>query len=208
MGTSLRMCQKSKNGFDSTGFRTNKTAIWMAIMLLGLPAVGCATAPLNQAGSLRSYADLKPSDGMLTRSLLRVSKNDVLAAKTVRIVSTEFPVPAAGTPLTPEQRGLVANAVDRTLCAGLSERFEIVEPSQPADLTVHAVVTHVMPTDPVAAGLIARLDEDGVDEQILHARRATRGHQDSISMGAADRCALQVEESLCNDDSTAGPAAA
>ena len=125
----------------------------MALVLLGLPAAGCATAPLNQAGSLRSYADLKPSDGLLTRSRLRVSKQDVLAAKTVRIVPTEFPVPAAGTPLTPEQRSLVANAVDRTLCSGLSERFEVVEPSQPADLTVHAVVTHVVPTDPVAAGL-------------------------------------------------------
>jgi hypothetical protein len=125
----------------------------MALTLLSLLVAGCATAPLNQAGSLRSYADLKPSDGLLTRSLLRVSKQDVLAAKTVRIVPTEFPVPATGTPLTPEQRHLVANAVDRTLCAGLSERFEVVEPSWPADLTVHAVVTHVVPTDPVAAGL-------------------------------------------------------
>lgn len=153
MGTSLRMSQKSKSGFGFAGSRTNKTGIWMALMLLGLPVAGCATAPLNQAGSLRSYADLKPSDGVLTRSLLRVSKNDVLAAKTVRIVPTEFPMPPAGTPLTPEQRSLVANAVDRTLCSGLSERFEVVEPSQPADLTVHAVVTHVVPTDPVAAGL-------------------------------------------------------
>jgi Protein of unknown function (DUF3313) len=153
MGTSLRMCQKNKDGFSFTGSRTNKTSLWMVLVLLGLPAAGCATAPLNQAGSLRSYADLKPSDGMLTRSLLHVSKNDVLAAKTVRIVPTEFPVPPAGTPLTPEQRTLVANAVDRTLCSGLSERFEVVEVSQPADLTVHAVVTHVVPTDPVAVSL-------------------------------------------------------
>src|SRR5437879_12667921 len=101
------MSQKSKNGFDFTDFRTNTSGAWMALMLLGLPAAGCATAPLNQAGSLRSYADLKPSDGVLTRSLLRVSKNDVLAAKRVRIVPTVFPVPPAGTPLTPEQRSLV-----------------------------------------------------------------------------------------------------
>ena len=147
------MRQKSKTGFGFTSVQPKKTCIWMALMLLGLPVAGCATAPLNQAGSLRSYADLKPSDGVLTRSLLRVSKNDVLAAKTVRIVPTEFPVPPAGTPLTPEQRSLVANAVDRTLCSGLSDRFEVVEPSQQADLTVHAVVTHVAPTDPVAAGL-------------------------------------------------------
>jgi hypothetical protein len=147
------MCQKSKDGFGFIDLPPNKAGMWMALMLLGLPVAGCATAPLNQAGSLQSYADLKPSDGMLTRSRLRVSKQEVLAARTVRIVPTEFPVPAAGTPLTSEQRSLVANAVDRTLCSDLSERFEIVEPSQPADLTVHAVVTHVVPTDPVAAGL-------------------------------------------------------
>lgn len=146
------MGQKNRNGAGVTGFRTNKAGLWIGLALLGLPVAGCATAPLNQAGSLRSYADLKPSDGVLTRSLLRVS-NEVLAAKTARIVPTEFPVPSAGTPLTPQQRSLVANAVDRTLCSGLSERFEIVEASQPADLTVHAVVTHVVPTDPVAAGL-------------------------------------------------------
>ena len=121
--------------------------------LMSLLVSGCATAPLDQAGSLRSYADLKPSDGLLTRSLLRVSKDDVLAAKTVRIVPTVFSEPATRTPFTAAQRKLVANAVDRTLCAGLSERFEVVAQSEPADLTVHAVVTHVVPTDPVAVSL-------------------------------------------------------
>jgi hypothetical protein len=124
-----------------------------AIILLALLTAGCATAPLDQAGSLRSYDSLKPSNGLLTRSLLNVSKDDVLAAKTVRIIPTEFSAPAARTPFTPAQRGLVTNAVDRTLCIGLGERFVIVGPSEPADLTVHAVVTHVLPTDPVAAGL-------------------------------------------------------
>lgn len=127
--------------------------ICAAIVMLALLTAGCATAPLDQAGSLRSYDSLKPSNGLLTRSLLNVSKDDVLAAKTVRIIPTEFSAPAARTPFTPAQRGLITNAVDRTLCIGLGERFVIVDQSEPADLTVHAVVTHVVPTDPVAAGL-------------------------------------------------------
>lgn len=113
----------------------------------------CATAPLEQAGSLRSYENLKPSDGVVTRSLMNLSKDDVLAAKTVKIIPTEFSVAAASVPFTETQRKLVTNAVDRSLCAGLSHRFEVVHPSQPADLTVQAVITHVTPTDKAAVGM-------------------------------------------------------
>lgn len=116
-------------------------------------AAGCASAPLDRAGSLGSYENLTPSDGLLTRSLLNINKEDVLAAKTVRIVPTTFSASAQGAPFTAEQRGLITNAVDRTLCSGLSERFDVVAPTEPADLTVHAVVTHVAATDPAAAGL-------------------------------------------------------
>jgi hypothetical protein len=126
---------------------------WPVVMVLGVLAAGCASAPLDQAGSLRSYDNLKVSDGLLTRSLIAVSKEEVLAAKTVRIMPTTFRMPGERAPFTAAQRSLVTNAVDRTLCAGLSARFEVVGPSEPADLTVHAVVTHAAPTDPVAAGL-------------------------------------------------------
>jgi len=127
--------------------------IWPAVVVLGMLAAGCASAPLDQAGSLRSYDNLQPSNGLLTRSRIAVSRDDVLAARTVRIVPTAFQMPGERAPFTPAQQSLVANAVDRTLCAGLSARFEVVGPSEPADLTVHAVVTHAAPTDPVAAGL-------------------------------------------------------
>lgn len=132
--------------------RAVRLTLWPAGVLLGFLATGCATAPLDRAGSLRSYDNLAPSDGLLTKSLLNVSEADVLAAKTVRIVPTAFSSPAERVPFTPEQRALVANAVDRTLCAGLSERFQVVGPAEPADLTVQAVVTHAAPTDPIAVG--------------------------------------------------------
>lgn len=129
------------------------TLKWPAAIMLTALMAGCASAPLDRAGSLQSYEQLTPSDGMLTRSLLKVDKDEVLAAKTVKIIPTTFSEPAGATPFTPQQRSLVTNAVDRSLCSGLSERFQVVSAWAPADLTVHAVVTHIKPTDPVAAGL-------------------------------------------------------
>lgn len=112
---------------------------------------GCASAPMTRGGSLASYDNLTPSDGLLAKSLVRVNKDDVLAAKTVRIVPTTFAQTASPT-LSQEQRHLVANVIDRSLCMGLSERLEIVGPDRPADLTAHALVTQASPTDEVAAG--------------------------------------------------------
>lgn len=120
----------------------------MAMVLLS----GCASAPMTKGGSLSSYDNLTPSDGLLAKSLVRVSKDDVLAAKTVRIVPTVFSQAASPT-LSNKQRKMVANAVDRSLCMGLSERFEVVGPDQPADLTAHVLVTQATPTDEVAAGV-------------------------------------------------------
>ncbi len=117
--------------------------------LLGLPLLmaGCANAPLEQSGTLSSYSDLEQADGLLAKSRIRVNKDKVLAAKTVRIVPTVFASGAKQGGITEEQRALVANAIDRSLCLGLSDRLAVVPASQPADLTVHAVVTHMEITD-------------------------------------------------------------
>lgn len=45
----------------------------------------------------------------------------------------------------------VANAVDRSLCIGLSDRFQVVSPPQGADLTVHVSIASIVPTDETAA---------------------------------------------------------
>jgi hypothetical protein len=47
---------------------------------------------------------------------------------------------------------LVANAVNRALCVSLSDRFKVVTPDVPADLTVRAAVTRATETDEIAAG--------------------------------------------------------
>jgi hypothetical protein len=113
---------------------------------------GCATAPLVQGSGLSSYDGLQQSDGKITKSRLHVKKEQVAAAKTISIAPTQFPPNVAPT-LSGEQRALVANAVNRALCISLSDRFEVVAPGSPADLTVRAAVTHATETDEAAAGV-------------------------------------------------------
>jgi hypothetical protein len=120
-------------------------------MLLVL--TGCATAPMDRAGSLKSYDRLAESNGILAKSLLRIDKAEVLSAKTVRIVPTVFSKATEQVQLSEKQRKLVANTVDRSLCGALSDRFKVVAPNEPADLTVHAVITNVAATDPTIAGV-------------------------------------------------------
>ena len=124
---------------------------FVALAMVGLlPA--CASAPLVSGHGLSSYDALTPSDGLIAKSRLRVEKEQVLAARTVRIVPTTFPS-AVAPKLSSRQRDLVSNAVDRALCVSLSDRFKVVAPHEPADLTVHASVTKATPTNEIAAGL-------------------------------------------------------
>lgn len=113
--------------------------------MAGLTA-GCAPAPLVEGSGLSKYDAMQPSDGVLTKSRISVNKEKVLAAQTVRIAPTTFP-PGIAAKLTSSQRDLVTNAVNRGLCVSLSDRFKVVAPDQPADLTVKASVTQVTETD-------------------------------------------------------------
>ena len=126
---------------------------WIAIAALGWMAGGCSTVQLERSGSLASYDNLTPSDGLLTKSQVRVSKAYVLAAKTLRIEPTALTAAAARVPFTDEQRSLIKNAVSRAMCLALSERFQVVAATEPADLSVRAVIIHVAPTDAAAAGV-------------------------------------------------------
>ncbi len=126
----------------------------MVLALIGLGTIltGCAAVPLTTSGALSSYDGLAPSDGKLTQSRLRIDRTDILAAKTVAMTPTSFSTAAAQVGLTEKQRQVIANAVDRSICVGLSDRFHVVSPGHPADLTIHATITHVTLTDPRVAG--------------------------------------------------------
>jgi hypothetical protein len=127
------------------------SAFWsLAALLL---TAGCATVPFEQTGALSSYEGLAPSDGVLTHARISVNKNDVLQAKTVRIIPTSFSDSAASAGLSAMQRDLVANAINRSMCIGLSNRFEVVAFGEPADLSVRAIITYIALTDEKAAGV-------------------------------------------------------
>ena len=124
----------------------------MLAMVSFLPA--CATAPLVQGVGLSSYDAMTPSDGLITKSRIHVKKEQVLAARTINILPTAFP-PTVAPKLSNQQRDLVANAVNRALCISLSDRFRVVTPYEPADLTVRVSVTQATETDEIAAGVSA-----------------------------------------------------
>lgn len=48
---------------------------------------------------------------------------------------------------------LVSNALDRALCIDLSDKYLVVAPGEPADITVKTVITDIVPTGKAAAGL-------------------------------------------------------
>lgn len=146
-------------------FRTGKFAptkprgLAPCLLLPLLPYLaGCASVPLQQTGSLSSYERLQPADGLLTKARVIVDKDAMLAARTVRIVPTTFSPAAAASKLSERDRRLVANAVDRSVCIGLSDRFHIVLPPQTADLTVHVSIAAIVPTDELAAATSKVLD--------------------------------------------------
>lgn len=124
----------------------------MLTVISVLPA--CASAPIVQGLGLSSYDGMRPSDGWVTKSRIHVKKEQVLAARTINILPTAFP-PNVAPDLSSEQRSLVANAVNRALCVSLSDRFELVPPGKPADLTVRVAVTQATATNEYAAGASA-----------------------------------------------------
>ncbi|CCE95773.1 DUF3313 domain-containing protein [Sinorhizobium fredii] len=121
----------------------------LCVFLL-LTVSSCANVPLHQGATLGSYAGMTASGGTLTKAKLRVDPAPVLAAQTVRIVPTSAQI-GSGTAFDPKDLALVTNTIDRALCTGLSDRFKVVAPNQPADLVVRATVTDIVATNRAAA---------------------------------------------------------
>lgn len=156
------MREKSRRLFlaRSDSKRQSRVGILCTLSLTFVIA-GCATAQLTQSGGLESYANLKPSDGVLTKTRQRVDRETVLAARTVYIEPTRVSPSAARSGLTSEQLKLVTNALDRGLCFGLGKRFEVVGPGQPAELKVAAVITKLQATDVIASTASKVVDVGG-----------------------------------------------
>jgi hypothetical protein len=135
-------------GFHSGQIR--KSTPWIGLLILPLLAA-CASVPLPHGAALSSSKPLRPSDGLLTKARVSVEKDAVLAARTVQIKPTSFSKAAKATELLDKELDLVANAIGRSLCIGLSDRFRIVTPPETADLTVYVSIASILPTDRTAA---------------------------------------------------------
>src|SRR5258708_2847432 len=155
-------------------------------VLAGL--AGCASAPLTASGSLASYDGLAPAEGVVTKSRLRVDKADILAARRVAIVPTSYSSAAARAELTVRQRHVIANAVDRSGCIGLSDRFEVVPPGQTADLAVHGTITDVTVTNAAVAAR-GKAEIRGVRCLWTHWRTGVPGRKGiGVAAGVGRRC--------------------
>jgi len=141
----------------------NSTAYAFALLcIVGVgPLSGCATAPLMESAALLDHAELKPSDGVLTRTRQKTDKKSLLAVKSVYLAPTTLSRSAISSGLKPEQAALVANAIDRTLCSGLSRRFAVTASEQNADVSVRVVITHLGATNAAVAGTSAVLGIGG-----------------------------------------------
>lgn len=118
---------------------------------LGLLAsvAGAAEAP-TPSGALSSYEGLALAHTVQTRALWRGDPAALAAARTARIAAVKV-APGAADHITPAQRDLVANELARTLCARLSGHYQMVSARSRADLTVHATITRIRPTNTIAA---------------------------------------------------------
>nr|WP_261327421.1 DUF3313 domain-containing protein [Rhizobium leguminosarum] len=118
-------------------------------MILG----SCSSVPLTQSGTLQSYSQLGPVEGVMSKSRSFANSQVLLAATTVSISPTRLS-PQAYSKLRDTKNGaLVANVLDRSLCIDLSDKFRIVSPGEGADLNIQAVITDIVPTQKVAAGV-------------------------------------------------------
>ncbi|PSJ53086.1 DUF3313 domain-containing protein [Kumtagia ephedrae] len=125
--------------------------------LLALPMTlaiaGCASVPLKKAGTLTSYSNLGVPKGTLSKARRFVDAQGLAAVKTVSIVPTSFAFGTSPRVRSKDDLALVANALDRAICIALSDRYHMVPLGQPADLKVRAVVTDIVPTNKVVAGV-------------------------------------------------------
>lgn len=124
---------------------------------LGLPLIllasGCTSVPLTEGGTLTSYNQLSPAKGKFTKSRSFVDAQGLKAVRTVSILPTTFSTNAASRIKADQDRSLVTNALDRAVCVALSDKYQLVPAGQPADLTVRAVVTDIVPTNKAIAGV-------------------------------------------------------
>jgi len=124
------------------------------IVLAGLTAAACQTAPVADAGFLSRY------DGLVTRedtirASIRERRDEAAAAGIDRIhLDPAVFVGSAGSNLTDAERAQVLREVDRQVCYEVSERFDIAA-SAAGNARLRTGVVDVRPTGAAGSGVAA-----------------------------------------------------
>lgn len=141
--------RKYKKIYNKFGFLfpRNSSSIIAAIIAMG----GCTSVPLTESGALTSYGKLSAPAGKFEKKRTYFSKDELKNVKTVSIAPTSLAVPARQRVEKQQDGRLVTNALDRAICVTMSEKYQIVPFGTPADLTIRAVITDVVPTQPSVA---------------------------------------------------------
>jgi hypothetical protein len=129
------------------------SAVTVSSFLVALSVVSCSSVPLKQSGSLSSYNRLGPAEGRLGKSRIFVDAAALSTVTTVAILPSAVSPSAASKVKNTSEDKLVSNALDRALCIGLSDKYHVVRAGEPADLVVRAMITDIVPTGKVAAGI-------------------------------------------------------
>lgn len=137
------------DAFLANARRWRPAALPLAVLVLA----GCASVPLKQGGTLTSYDRLGKQSGMLSKSRAYADKDALERARTVRILPAAFSPQATARIPANGDRDLVTRALDRAVCVALSDKYQVVAPDQPADLTIRNQVIDVLPTNKTMAGI-------------------------------------------------------
>ncbi|QND46665.1 DUF3313 domain-containing protein (plasmid) [Rhizobium lusitanum] len=132
---------------------SSHSALMIAPLVLALGLGSCSSVPLTESGSLKSYSNLGPVEGRLSKSRIFLDTPALLAATSVAITPTRLSPFAYSRIHDAGNDKLVSNALDRALCIDLSDKYRVAGPGEPADITVQAVITDIVPTNKTAAGL-------------------------------------------------------
>jgi len=134
-------------------FGCYRPALKIAPLVLAIGLASCSSVPLTESGSLKSYSNLGPVEGHISKSRTFLDTPALTAATSVAITPTRLSPLAYSRIHDAGNDRLVSNALDRALCIDLSDKYRVVGPGEPADITVQTVITDIVPTSKAAAGL-------------------------------------------------------
>jgi hypothetical protein len=130
---------------------------WKLAVALALSSLvsGCAESDLTQTGALSSYDQLRPADGLVTKSMVKADRDRLKTIRSVHFAGLDYALVAQTPGLSDAERQLIRTALNRSLCNQLAAHFTIVPSEADADLTINGAITLAKSTNSVAASASA-----------------------------------------------------